>query len=268
MVWQVSESLPVSFGHLLRSLRTTAGLTQEELAETARVSYRSISDLERGVNRSARRDTAQLLADALGLSGDDRARFEAAARGHPPETGDTGADESPAEAEIVIYLDEYDDAQLHQIQAAATRIAAELGYADFALINELVGSIFLLLRGKLKAGLKSATAQQLKRELEDRVSIEVSGRARAEADAIKTSSAVQLIASLAGIPNAVVRVGGLLIVKQTGADGIPAVMMRDLSSLEIRALELNPGIQRDPQGVLQLLAAAVAQLREDGQGNA
>ncbi|HEY2576895.1 MAG TPA: tetratricopeptide repeat protein [Streptosporangiaceae bacterium] len=83
----MSELLPVSFGGLLRSLRTAAGLTQEELAEVARVSYRSISDLERGVSRFPRRDTARLLADALGLSGDGRARFEAAARGHPPATG-------------------------------------------------------------------------------------------------------------------------------------------------------------------------------------
>jgi transcriptional regulator with XRE-family HTH domain/tetratricopeptide (TPR) repeat protein len=75
----MSELLPASFGSLLRSLRTAAGMTQEELAEAARVSYRSISDLERGVSRSPRRDTARLLADALGLSGDDRGRFEAAA---------------------------------------------------------------------------------------------------------------------------------------------------------------------------------------------
>jgi tetratricopeptide (TPR) repeat protein/transcriptional regulator with XRE-family HTH domain len=84
---QMFEPPPVSFGSLLRSLRTAAGLTQEELAEAARVSYRSISDLERGVSRFPRRDTARLLADALGLSGDDRARFEAAARGRPPGPG-------------------------------------------------------------------------------------------------------------------------------------------------------------------------------------
>jgi transcriptional regulator with XRE-family HTH domain len=86
---QMSESPPVSFGGLLRSLRMAAGLTQEELAEAARVSYRSISDLERGVSRFPRRDTARLLADALGLSGDDRAGFEAAARGRSPATGTT-----------------------------------------------------------------------------------------------------------------------------------------------------------------------------------
>jgi transcriptional regulator with XRE-family HTH domain len=85
----MSELLPVSFGGLLRSLRTAAGLTQEELAEAARVSYRSVSDLERGVSRFPRRDTARLLADALGLSGDDRARFEAAARGRLPAAGNS-----------------------------------------------------------------------------------------------------------------------------------------------------------------------------------
>lgn len=83
----MSESLPVSFGSLLRSLRTAAGLTQEELAEAARVSYRSVSDLERGVSRYPRRDTARMLADALALRGDDRAGFEAAARGRPPAAG-------------------------------------------------------------------------------------------------------------------------------------------------------------------------------------
>ena len=83
----MSELLPVSFGSLLRSLRTAAGLTQEELAEAARMSYRSISDLERGVSRSPRRDTIRLLADALGLSAEDRARFEAVAHGRPLATG-------------------------------------------------------------------------------------------------------------------------------------------------------------------------------------
>jgi tetratricopeptide (TPR) repeat protein/transcriptional regulator with XRE-family HTH domain len=70
-----------SFAGLLRQLRVDAGLTQEELAEAASLSYRSISDLERGVNLTARNETARLLASALGLAGPERERFEAAARG-------------------------------------------------------------------------------------------------------------------------------------------------------------------------------------------
>ena len=63
------EQPGLSFAALLRRLRAEAGLTQEELAEAASLSPRSVSDLERGINRTARKDTALLLADALGLAG-------------------------------------------------------------------------------------------------------------------------------------------------------------------------------------------------------
>ena len=71
----------LEFAELLRRLRGQAGLTQEELAEAARLSPRSVSDLERGVHRSAHKDTAQQLADALVLAEPMRALFVAAARG-------------------------------------------------------------------------------------------------------------------------------------------------------------------------------------------
>jgi tetratricopeptide (TPR) repeat protein/transcriptional regulator with XRE-family HTH domain len=74
----------LSFAALLRRLRAGAGLTQEELAEAAGISPRSVSDLERGINRTARKDTALLLADALSLTGQVRALFVAAARGRAP----------------------------------------------------------------------------------------------------------------------------------------------------------------------------------------
>jgi tetratricopeptide (TPR) repeat protein/transcriptional regulator with XRE-family HTH domain len=80
----VAEQEAPDFGGLLRRLRAEAGLTQEELAGAARLSPRSVSDLERGINRTARKETARLLADALGLAGPVRAEFEAAARGRAP----------------------------------------------------------------------------------------------------------------------------------------------------------------------------------------
>jgi transcriptional regulator with XRE-family HTH domain len=74
----------LSFAGLLRQLRDEAELTQEELAEAAGLSPRSVSDLERGINRTARLDTARLLAGALGLGGPVRVAFVAAARGQAP----------------------------------------------------------------------------------------------------------------------------------------------------------------------------------------
>ena len=44
----VADQAGLGFGGLLRQLRADAGLTQEELAEAASLSPRSVSDLERG----------------------------------------------------------------------------------------------------------------------------------------------------------------------------------------------------------------------------
>ena len=80
----VAEQPALSFAGLLRQLRAEAGLTQEELAEAAGVGARSVSDLERGVHATAHKDTAELLADALNLSGPEKELFVAAARGKAP----------------------------------------------------------------------------------------------------------------------------------------------------------------------------------------
>ncbi len=75
------STLPsLSFGALLRRYRQAAGLTQEELAERARLSRDAIDTLERGIRRTPRKATLALLAEALALSAAERARLEAAAR--------------------------------------------------------------------------------------------------------------------------------------------------------------------------------------------
>src|SRR6201994_2069376 len=62
----MAEQPVLGFGGLLRQLRALARLTQEELAEAAGVSPRSVSDLERGINRTARQGTAEVLAGGVG----------------------------------------------------------------------------------------------------------------------------------------------------------------------------------------------------------
>ena len=85
----MAEQPALGFGGLLRQLRAEAGLTQEELAEAASLSPRSVSDLERGINRTARKDTAELLAGALGLAEPVRALVRG---GRPrPRPGRRGA---------------------------------------------------------------------------------------------------------------------------------------------------------------------------------
>jgi transcriptional regulator with XRE-family HTH domain len=71
---------PSTFGELLVEHRRAAGLTQEGLAEASGMSVRALRDLERGRAQAAQRRSAEMLADGLGLGGDEREVFLTAAR--------------------------------------------------------------------------------------------------------------------------------------------------------------------------------------------
>lgn len=68
-----------AFGELLRRYRIAVGLSQERLAERARLSLVAVGALERGDRRWPQRKTLTLLAGALTLNAEQRAAFEAAA---------------------------------------------------------------------------------------------------------------------------------------------------------------------------------------------
>src|SRR3954468_9425509 len=68
-----------------RRLRQRAGLTQDELAARAAIGVRTVRDLGRGRASRPQRTTVELLAAALGLAGQEREAFLAAARGQPAE---------------------------------------------------------------------------------------------------------------------------------------------------------------------------------------
>jgi serine/threonine protein kinase/class 3 adenylate cyclase/sugar lactone lactonase YvrE len=87
-------------GELLREHRLRRGWTQEELAERAAISPRSVSDLERGAERGHYPHTIYRLAEALGLEADERAAFETAAR--VPQAPPGSPSGLPAEATSVL----------------------------------------------------------------------------------------------------------------------------------------------------------------------
>jgi tetratricopeptide (TPR) repeat protein len=68
-----------TFGSLLRRYRKQAGLTQEELAERAGLSVRSIGGLERDIGQAPYRATVTQLIEALELAANEAAALEAAA---------------------------------------------------------------------------------------------------------------------------------------------------------------------------------------------
>ncbi|MEU7138536.1 NB-ARC domain-containing protein [Nocardia sp. NPDC046473] len=77
-----AKEIDSPFGQLLRLLRTSALLSQEQLAQQSHLSVRTIRDLERGRVLFPHGESVRLLAEALGLEGETRMTFERQSRRH------------------------------------------------------------------------------------------------------------------------------------------------------------------------------------------
>jgi tetratricopeptide (TPR) repeat protein/transcriptional regulator with XRE-family HTH domain len=145
----VAEQPRGGFAGLLRQLRAEAGLTQEELAEAAGLSPRSVSDLERGIHATAHKDTALLLAGALGLAEPARALFVAAARGRAPAADVLAARQDAAAGAFVaaatrglprdIAAFTGRQAELAQLMGTLTTVAAAGGVVGIHAIDGMAG---------------------------------------------------------------------------------------------------------------------------------
>ncbi len=160
-----SEERPPDFGAVLRCHRVAAGLTQEGLAERAGLSPRGVQDLERGVNRAPRRDTLELLADALGLDPAGRAAFAVAAvtprpdrrtaSASPPDRHTASASPPDPREEACPYrglrpFDEADAPFFHGREDEVARVVGLLATAPFlAVLGPSGGGKSSLLRAGL-----------------------------------------------------------------------------------------------------------------------
>src|SRR5215208_4840078 len=72
-----NDNVP-TFGVMLREYRGALGLTQEELTSRSGLTAKAVSALERGERKRPYPHTVRSLAEALGLSDDERASLFAA----------------------------------------------------------------------------------------------------------------------------------------------------------------------------------------------
>ncbi|SDY20446.1 Helix-turn-helix domain-containing protein [Micromonospora pattaloongensis] len=123
----------IPFSVLLRRCRSAANLTQAELARRAGVGVRTVRDLERGRSSRPQRTTVELLAAALGVAGDDRTEFFAAARGQTPTAG-RGPASAPGRAlPPPVDLAGRDDGDVAESAESALRGGEVVGLVGLAL---------------------------------------------------------------------------------------------------------------------------------------
>lgn len=158
-----------TFAHLLRRYRRAIRLTQEELAARAGVSTRAISDLERGVRVAPHKDTLDLLAQALGLEGDDHAAFIAAGRRSAPlaRPAISALPDAPVHTFLIADVRGYTAFTLEHGDVEAARLAARLAElargvveAHSGRVIELRGDEALAVFASSRQALRAAVAMQ------------------------------------------------------------------------------------------------------------
>ncbi|WP_405534300.1 helix-turn-helix domain-containing protein [Streptomyces sp. NBC_00075] len=82
-------------GDLVRAQRRRSGMSQEDLAENSGISVRTIREIESGRISAPRPATGRFLADAFGLSGQNRAQFLVTAAGRDPLRASPDASGAP-----------------------------------------------------------------------------------------------------------------------------------------------------------------------------
>ncbi|MBB4904285.1 hypothetical protein [Actinophytocola algeriensis] len=163
---------------------------------------------------------------------------------------------------VEAYLDTDDVLVARAAFAALDDIVELLGYERPEQESIQRGSWWRRTTAKLKTWLTSDEVTKRRIKVERALELVTIDGRQADVDVRTAEAVARLIASLQDIPQGCLRAGSILVLKYQGDNG-PVVMSRNLSQLEIRALERFPEIQTKPRYVLDSLATAVSTLEDD-----
>jgi len=170
----------------------------------------------------------------------------------------TALEDEPDRISVAMYIDG-DDVAVREVMLRVDTLVAALGYGDPTDEQIESGSIFRRYIAVLKRVFTSRDARENFAKAERALELLALDTRQAQVDEKVAAAVSGLVSSFEDVPRACVRVGSIFFVKYTGPSG-PIVLARNLSQVEIRAMERFPEIQREPEKAFEALALAVAQL--------
>jgi hypothetical protein len=218
-------------------------------------------------------ETLETLADVLESSAGVVSRASASKAAHPysilrggttiaivGRRGErsTSLEDGPDRISVAMYIDG-DDAAVRAVMRRVDTLVGALGYGK--PIDEQIenGSIFRRYFAILKRAFTSRDARENLVKAERALELLTIDVRQAQVDEKVAAAVSGLVDSFEDVPRACVRVGSIFFVKYLGPSGA-VVLARNLSQVEIRAMERFPEIQREPEKAFEALALAVAQL--------
>lgn len=152
-----------------------------------------------------------------------------------------------------IYLDTTERDETEQVNKAVAELIEHLGFDVSWDLGAIVSSWFKRLFIKSKEALTHPEFARRFDEVEHGLQTYLISKHQSEIDANQADAASKVIESLAAIPNAVIKIGSLLIVKNTNSDGQTAVVVKTLTVREMVVLAKRPELLKQPAEILDEL---------------
>lgn len=164
---------------------------------------------------------------------------------------------------VRVYLkDTTPDAKIpERIVQFILNIAETMGFEKAEEFPEESGSWWKRLFLKTKEALTHKEVTDRLDKAERAAELKYLDKPQAEANKSQAEAASSLISALKETNNACVQAGSLLIVKATSADGNSCVLARTLTLTELKWLEENQALLRDPQQILEHLQRGIGTLQ-------
>jgi len=142
-----------------------------------------------------------------------------------------------------------------RISTAVDELLRSLGLEKVEELPDEHGSWWKRFIFKTKSALTHEEVKTRLKKAEEAIEATYLDKPQAEANNQQAQGAASLIAALKDVDNGCVQVGTLLVVKATDGNGKCAVAARTLTRDELKHLEQNQAILKEPGRVLELLQA-------------
>lgn len=158
---------------------------------------------------------------------------------------------------IDIYLDTNEPQGIFEVYDAVLKFAKSIGFEDSIEFEAVKGSWYKRILAKSKEKLSSDEVQEKLKEAEYGIEVNTILKQQSEIDKNQSESLSNIITSLKDIPNASIRIGGLIVVKLTDEEGSVSLQTRTLSIKELHLLNKKPELLLKPRQILQALASEI-----------
>lgn len=165
-----------------------------------------------------------------------------------------GENEPPSAEPIVsVYVDTYDEEKVAAIQTALAELLDSEELHIELLSEPEISSWFARFKIKSKEVLTKGEVASRLQKIEHAIEVTGLHRPMSEVNAKHADAASRLVQAANEYDEVVMLVGSVMLVKFTSSDGRKRLVVKTLSVAEVRAIESNAHILKDPQAALAYL---------------